>query len=76
MQPDKLTLEKIKKNINLLKSIGMILQARVVGKVLKRLKMLKLAVCITKGHLLSKSKGIYRIFGDYALEDKKKTLQK
>ena len=31
-------------------------------------------MCITKGHLLSKSRGIYRIFGDYALEDNQKDI--
>ena len=33
---------------------------------IETLKKSKLAVCITKGHLLSQSKGITRIFGDYA----------
>ena len=30
------------------------------------LKKLKLPICTTKGHLVSQSKGITRIFGDYA----------
>jgi len=34
------------------------------------LKNAKLAVCITKGHLLSQSGGITRIFGDYAINEK------
>ena len=34
------------------------------------LKNSKLAVCITKGHLLSQTGGITRIFGDYAINDK------
>ena len=29
----------------------------------------KLPVCVTKGHLLSQSKGITRIFGDYSEND-------
>lgn len=37
------------------------------------LKNSKLAICITKGHLLSQSKGITRIFGDYSLKDNSKT---
>ena len=31
----------------------------------------KLPICTTKGHLLSQSKGITRVFGDYALKDEK-----
>jgi hypothetical protein len=34
------------------------------------LKNSKLAVCITKGHLLSQKNGITRLFGDYALNEK------
>lgn len=34
-----------------------------------------LATCITKGHLLSQSKGITRIFGDYSLSDDKKKIE-
>jgi hypothetical protein len=37
------------------------------------LKNTKLATCITKGHLLSQTKGITRIFGDYSLKDNSKT---
>jgi hypothetical protein len=37
---------------------------------LEDLKNSKLAICITKGHLLSQSGGITRIFGDYALNEK------
>ena len=37
------------------------------------LKNSKLAICITKGHLLSQSKGITRIFGDYSLKENSKT---
>jgi len=29
----------------------------------------KLSPCVTKGHLLSRSKGITRIFGDYSLKN-------
>ena len=38
------------------------------------LKNSKLAVCITKGHLLSQTGGITRIFGDYALSEDKKDI--
>ena len=31
----------------------------------------KLPICTTKGHLLSQSKGITRVFSDYALKDEK-----
>ena len=30
----------------------------------------KLPPCVTKGHLLSQSKGLTRIFGDYSLSEK------
>jgi hypothetical protein len=30
-----------------------------------------LPICTTKGHLLTQSKGITRVFGDYALKDEK-----
>ena len=33
------------------------------------LKKSKLAVCITKGHLLSQAKGVTRLFGDYSFSD-------
>jgi hypothetical protein len=35
------------------------------------LLMAKLPICTTKGHLLNDSKGIVRVFGDYALKDEK-----
>ena len=35
----------------------------------------KLPVCVTKGHLLSQSKGITRIFGDYSLSEDKKKIE-
>ena len=38
-------------------------------------KKSELATCITKGHLLSQSKGITRIFGDYSLSDDKKKIE-
>jgi hypothetical protein len=31
----------------------------------------KLPICTTKGHLLSQSKGLTRVFGDFALKDEK-----
>ena len=33
------------------------------------IKKAKLATCITKGHLLSQSKGVVRLFGDYSFAD-------
>jgi len=33
-------------------------------------KKAKLPPCVTKGHLLSQSKGLTRVFGDYSLADK------
>ena len=33
------------------------------------LKKAKLATCITKGHLLSQTKGVTRLFGDYSFAD-------
>ena len=33
-------------------------------------KKAKLPACITKGHLLTQTKGLTRIFGDYSLVDK------
>ena len=41
---------------------------------IKELKEMELAVCITKGHLLNQSKGITKIFGDYA-EDENKDIE-
>lgn len=31
----------------------------------------KLPICTTKGHLLTQSKGLTRVFGDFALKDEK-----
>ena len=31
---------------------------------------LDLATCVTKGHLLSQTKGVTRIFGDYSANEK------
>ena len=41
----------------------------------EEVKKSELATCITKGHLLSQSKGITRIFGDYSLSDDKKKIE-
>ena len=71
MQPDKLTLEKIKKKYKLVEVHWYDITSESGWQSIEEAKNLKLAVCITKGHLLSKSKGIYRNFGDYALEDEK-----
>ena len=38
------------------------------------LKDSQLATCITKGHLLSQSKGVTRIFGDYSFSDDMKKI--
>jgi len=38
------------------------------------LKKAKLATCITKGHLLSQSKGVTRLFGDYSFAEDGKTI--
>jgi len=35
----------------------------------------KLATCITKGHLLSQSKGVTRLFGDYSFADNGKDIE-
>ena len=32
-------------------------------------KKAKLPICVTKGHLLTQTKGVTRIFGDYSLAD-------
>ena len=39
------------------------------------LKKSNLATCITKGHLLSQSKGVTRIFGDYSYNDNKTEIE-
>ena len=41
----------------------------------EEVKNSQLATSITKGHLLSQSKGITRIFGDYSLSDDKKKIE-
>ena len=41
----------------------------------EEVKNSELATCITKGHLLSQSKGITRIFGDYSLSDYKRKIE-
>ena len=38
-------------------------------------KKAKLATCITKGHLLSQTKGVTRIFGDYSYNDSKTEIE-
>ena len=74
MQPDKLTLEKIKKKYKLVEIRWYDITSESSWQSIEEAKNVKLAVCITKGHLLSKSRGIYRIFGDYALEDNQKDI--
>ena len=77
MQPDKITLEKIKKKYKLVEVHWYDITSESGWQSVEEAKNVKLAVCITKGHLLSKSKGVYRIFGDYALREiTKKILQK
>ncbi len=39
------------------------------------LRKSNLATCITKGHLLSESKGVTRIFGDYSFADNGKDIE-
>ena len=39
-----------------------------------QLKKAKLATCITKGHLLSQTKGVTRVFGDYSFGDDGKSI--
>ena len=41
----------------------------------EELKKSKLHLCVTKGHLLSQSKGFTRIFGDYSLSDDKSKIE-
>lgn len=38
------------------------------------LKKANLATCITKGHLLSQSKGVTRLFGDYSFAENGKDI--
>ncbi len=40
-----------------------------------QLKRAKLATCITKGHLLSQTKGVTRVFGDYSFGDDGKSIE-
>jgi hypothetical protein len=40
------------------------------------LKKSNLATCITKGHLLSQSKGVTRLFGDYSFAEKETPSQR
>jgi len=40
-----------------------------------QLKKAKLATCITKGHLLSQTKGVTRVFGDYSFGDDGKSIE-
>ena len=35
----------------------------------------KLATCLTKGHLLSQTKGVTRVFGDYSFGDDGKSIE-
>jgi hypothetical protein len=39
------------------------------------LKKSNLATCITKGHLLSQSKGVTRLFGDYSFAENGKDIE-
>ena len=36
---------------------------------MEQLEQGKLAVCVTKGHLISQTKGVTRLFGDYSTND-------
>ena len=40
-----------------------------------QLKKAKLATCITKGHLLSQTKGVTRVFGDYSFGEDGKSIE-
>ena len=74
MQSNKQTLEKILKKYKLVEVHWYDITSESGWQSVEEAKNVKLAVCITKGHLLSKSKGVYRIFGDYALEDNEKDI--
>jgi hypothetical protein len=39
------------------------------------LKKSNLATCITKGHLLSQTKGVTRLFGDYSFAENGKDIE-
>ena len=41
----------------------------------EQIKKAKLATCITKGHLLSQTKGVTRVFGDYSFADDGKSIE-
>tara|TARA_Y100001937_G_scaffold65941_1_gene90191 strand:+ start:332 stop:631 length:300 start_codon:yes stop_codon:yes gene_type:complete len=41
----------------------------------EQIKKAKLATCITKGHLLSQTKGVTRVFGDYSFGDDGKSIE-
>ena len=40
-----------------------------------QLRKAQLATCITKGHLLSQTKGVTRVFGDYSFGDDGKSIE-
>ena len=40
-----------------------------------QLRKAKLATCMTKGHLLSQTKGVTRVFGDYSFGDDGKSIE-
>jgi hypothetical protein len=40
-----------------------------------QLRKAKLPTCVTKGHLLSQTKGLTRVFGDYSLGDDGKSIE-
>jgi|TARA_R100001460_G_scaffold67905_1_gene108368 hypothetical protein len=41
----------------------------------EHIKKAKLATCITKGHLISQTKGVTRVFGDYSFGDDGKSIE-
>ena len=41
----------------------------------EQIKKAKLATCITKGHLLSQTKGVTRVFGDYSFGEDGKSIE-
>ena len=41
----------------------------------EQIKKAKLATCITKGHLLSQTKGVTRVFGDSSFGDDGKSIE-
>ena len=48
---------------------GLIFAQTVRGNRMEGCKKAKLPICVTKGHLLTQTKGVTRIFGDYSLAD-------